>query len=65
MYLVELDALLRHSGPGVLKTEDPELGLHQVGGILLHGGHIKCQSPEVRIEVCRRDDIYKGERTTD
>lgn len=59
MYLVELDALLRHSGAGVLKTEDPEFSLHQVGGILLHGGHIKCQPPEVRVEVCGRDDIYK------
>ncbi len=64
-YLVELNALLRHSGPLVLKTEDPELSLHQVGGILLHGGHIKRQPPEVRVEMCRRDDIYKsGERVT-
>lgn len=63
VYLVELDALLRHSGPWVLKTEDPELSLHQVGGILFHRGHIKRQPPEVRVEVCRRDDIYKnGER---
>lgn len=59
MYLVELNALLRHSGPRVLKTEDSELSLHQVGGIVLHGGHIKHQPSEVRVEVCRRDDIYK------
>lgn len=63
LYLVELDALLRHSGPRVLKTEDPELSLHQVGGVLLHRGHVKCQPPEVRVEVCGGDDIYKkGER---
>lgn len=61
LYLVELDALLRHSGPRVLKTEDPELSLHQVGGILLYGGHVKRQPPEVRVEVCGGDDIYKKE----
>lgn len=62
VYLVELDALLRHSGTMVWKTEDPELSLYQVGGVLLHGGHIKCQPPEVRVEVCRRDDICKKRR---
>ena len=64
VYLVELDALLRHSGPGVLKTEDPELSLHQVGGVLFHRGHVKCQPSEVRVEVCMRDDVCKtGEST--
>jgi len=63
VYLVQFNALLRHPGPVVLKTEDPELSLHQVGGVLFHGGHIKRQPPEVRVEVCGRDYIYKkGER---
>lgn len=66
MYLVELDTLLRHFGPRGLKTEDPELSLYQVGSILLHGGNIKCQPPEVRVEGSWRDDIYKkGESMSD
>ena len=57
VYLVELNALLRHPGLGVLEPEDPQLGLHQVAGVLLHGGHVERQPPEVRVVVSMRDDI--------
>lgn len=56
-YLVELNALLRHPGCRVLETENSQLCLDQVGGILLHRGHIKLESAEVRIGLCVGDDV--------
>lgn len=56
-YLIELDALLRHSGGRVLETENSQLGLDQVGRILLHRGHVKHESPEVRIGLSVGDDV--------
>lgn len=58
-YLIEFDALFSHSGRRVLKAEDPQLRLDQVGGVSLHGGHVKHEPPEVRVEVCVGDDICR------
>lgn len=63
-YLVELDALFSHSGRRVLKAENPQLRLDQVGGVPLHGGHVEHESPEVRIEECVGDDVCKKRGTT-
>lgn len=56
-YLVQLDALLRDTGFRVLHAEDPQLGLHQVGGVLLHGRHVEGQPSEIRVVVRRGDNI--------
>lgn len=56
-YLVELYPLLGDAGLGVLQAEDPELGLHQVGGVLLHRRDVKPDDPEVKAVVVRRDGV--------
>lgn len=58
-YLVQLYPLLRDARLGVLQAEDPELGLHQVGGILLHGRHVKPDDSEVKAVIARWDGICK------
>lgn len=62
-HLIKLNALLRHTGLWVLHPENPQLGLHQVRGILLHGAHVKPEPSEVGILVGRRDDVCKTKRT--
>ena len=42
-YLVELDPLLVPPGAGVGDPQGAELGPEQVGGVLLHFGHIEAE----------------------
>lgn len=60
-HLIKLNALLRHTGLWVLQPENPQLGLHQVGGVLLHGADVKPEPSEVGIVEGRRDDVCKLE----
>lgn len=60
-YLVELYPLLGDASLGVLQAEDPELSLHQVGGILLHGRDVKPDNPEVKAVIVRRDGVCNKE----
>ena len=42
-YLVQLDPLLVPLGAGVGDPQGAELGPEQVGGVLLHGGHVEAE----------------------
>ena len=42
-YLVQLDPLLVPLGAGVGDPQGTELGPEQVGGVLLHGGHVEAE----------------------
>lgn len=57
-YLVELNALLSYSCRRILKTKDSQLSSHQVGGVLLLGGHVKHEPSEVRVEESGRNHIW-------
>lgn len=58
-YLVQFYPLLWDPRLWVLQAEDPELGLHQVGGVLLHRRDVKSDDSEVKAVIARWDGICK------